>query len=92
MEDADFVVEALDETERDFVLGFAPGGNAVPVAVNHIGEAFVGFQALPFETGAPVVEEATRPTFAVVVPQLGEGLFEDIGGVQPLVGGKQDLE
>jgi alpha-D-ribose 1-methylphosphonate 5-triphosphate synthase subunit PhnH len=62
------------------------------VAIDHAGEALVGFEALPFETGAPVVEEAARPAFAVVVPELAEGFLEDIGGVQPLVGVQKKRE
>src|SRR5215467_2436921 len=92
LEDADFVVEAFDEAKRDFVFRLAVGGDAVPVAVDHIGEALVGSEALPFEAGSPVVEEAPRPALAPVVPELAEGLLEDIGGVEALVGGQQNLE
>src|SRR5271167_2545874 len=65
---ADLVVEALDEAERNLVLRFAVSGDAVPVPIDHVGEALVGFEALPFQTGAPVVEESARPTLALVVP------------------------
>ena len=75
LEDADFIVEAFDETERDFVLRFAVGGDAVPVAIDHVGEALVGFEALPFEAGAPVVEEALRRAFVLVALELAEALF-----------------
>jgi hypothetical protein len=66
LEDADFVVEAFNE-KRDFVFRPAVGGDAVPVAVDHIGEALVGSEALP-------LEETPRPSFAPVVPELAEGL------------------
>ena len=92
MEDADFIVEAFDETERDFVFRFAVGGDAVPVAIDQVGETLVGFEALPFETGSPIVEEAPRPCLAFVVPELAEGLFEDIGRVEAPIGGEQNLE
>src|SRR5271163_2997984 len=65
---ADLVVEALDEAERNLVLRFAVSGDSVPVPIDHVGEALVGFEALPFEAGAPVVEEAARPALALVVP------------------------
>jgi len=89
LEDADLVVESLDEAERDLVLGFAVGGDAVPMAVDHVGEALVWLEALPLEAGTPVVEEAAGPALAAIVPELAEGLLEQVGGVEPLVGGEQ---
>ena len=92
LDDADLVVQSLDEAERDLVLGFAVGGDSIPMAINHIGELLVGRQALPLEARAPVLEETPRPAFALVVPELAEGLLEQVGGVQALVGRKQGLE
>ena len=92
LEDADLVVEALDEAERDLVLWLAVGGDAVPVALDHVGKALFGLEALPLEAGAPVVEEAPCPAFAPVVPELAEGFFQEIGGIEALVGGQQQLE
>src|ERR1700716_2368203 len=60
--------------------------------LDHVGEALVGFETLPFETGAPVVEEAPSPALVSVVPELSEGLLEQVGGIEPLVGGEQQLE
>ena len=57
-----------------------------------VGELLVGLEALPLERGAPVVEEAPRPAFALVAPELAEGLLEQVGRVQPLVGGEQHLQ
>ena len=62
------------------------------MAIDHVGEAHVGSEALPFEAGSPVVEEAPRPALAPVVPELAEGLLEDVGGVEAPVGGEQNLE
>src|SRR5258708_30175771 len=56
LDDADFAVEPLDEAQRDFVLRFAVGGDAIPMTVNHVGELFVGLQSLPLERCAPVFE------------------------------------
>jgi len=92
LKDTDFVVEAFHEAGRNLVFGFAVGGDAVSVAVDHVGEALVGPEALPFEAGAPVVEAASGPSLAPVVPELAEGLLEDIRRVEAHVGGKQDLE
>ena len=64
LKDADFIVEAFDEAERDLVLRFAVGGDAVPVAIDQVGEAPIGSEALPFEAGSPVVEEAPRQSLA----------------------------
>src|SRR6267143_4118684 len=81
LEDADLVVQPLDEAERDLVLRAAIGRDPVPVPVNHRGELLVGAQALPLEGRPPVLEEAARPTLAAVVPELPERLFEEVGCV-----------
>lgn len=62
------------------------------MVINHLGEFHVGRQALPLEARVPVLDEAPRPTFELVVPEPAEGLLEDVGGVQALVGRKQGLE
>ena len=75
LEDAGFCCWAFDEAEGDLVLGSAEGGDAVPVPFDHVGEALVGFEALPFEAGPPVVEEAARPGLAAIAPELAESLL-----------------
>ena len=92
LDDADLVVESFDETQGDFVVGMAVRGDAVPVTFNHLSELLVGFQALPFECVAPVLEETSRPTFTLIAPQLAEGLLEQISGIQSLVGGEEPLQ
>src|SRR6266851_9854530 len=92
LEDADLVVQPLDEAERDFVVRTAVGRDPVPVPVNHRGELLVGPQALPLQGGPPVLEEAAGPALPAVLPQLAERLLEQVGGVQPLVGREQRLE
>ena len=62
------------------------------MTLDHVGELLVGLEPLPLERGAPVVEEAPRPALALVAPQLAEGLLEQVGGVQALVGGQQRLQ
>src|SRR5215470_4830471 len=57
LNDADLVVEPLNESKRDFVLRFAIGGDAVPMAIDHVGELLVGLQSLPLERRPPVVKE-----------------------------------
>src|ERR1700730_14336645 len=88
LDDADLVVEPFDEAERDLVLRFAVGGDTVPVAIDHVCELLVGLQSLPLERRAPVLEEAPRPALVLVAPEA-EGLLEQVGGVQPLVGSQQ---
>src|ERR1019366_1298010 len=90
LDDADLVVQAFDEAEGDFVLRLAVCGDAVPVSLDHVGEVFVGLESLPLQLRAPVVEELACPGLAVVIPQLGKGLLEHIGGVQALVGSQQE--
>jgi hypothetical protein len=62
------------------------------MTINHFGELLVGLEALPFERGTPVLEEAPRSAFLLVTPQLSEGLLEQVGGVQSLVGPQQPRE
>ena len=47
---------------------------------------------MPLERVAPVLEEALGPALPGVVPELSEGLFEQVGRVDPLVRGEQELE
>jgi len=88
----DLVVDALDETKRDLVLLVAVGFDAVPVVFDHPGELVEGFQPLPAESVPPLIEEAPRPPWGLVVPQLVERFLEQVGFVQALVGLEQQLE
>src|SRR5229473_1759380 len=92
LEDADLVVQSLDEAERHLVLRAAVGRDPLPVPLNHRRELLVGPEALPLERCPPVLEEAARPALAAVVPELGERFLEQVRGVQPLVGGQQRRE
>src|SRR5665647_3423835 len=85
LDDADLVVEALDEAERDLVFGLAVGGDAIPMPVDHFGELFIRCEPLPLQARAPVLEEAPRQTLALVVPKLAKGFLQNVGRVQPLV-------
>src|SRR5438128_2203537 len=62
------------------------------MTVDHFGELLVGRKPLPLQARPPVVEEAACPAFAFVVPELTEGLLEQVGPVESLVGGQQFLE
>ena len=62
------------------------------MSINHLGEFLVGFQALPFQAGSPILEESPRPGLTVVVPELTEGLPEQIRRIQPFVCRQQRLE
>ena len=92
LDDPNLVVQALDESERHLVLGFAVGGDSVPMSIDHLGEFLVGFEALPLQTRPPVLEEAPRPALALVVPELTEGLPEQVRRVQALVRHQHLLE
>ncbi len=83
----DLVVESFDEAERNFVLGSTVGGDAVPVPLNQFGKFLERLEPLPAQLFTPLVEEASRPAFAPVVPQLTEAFLEKVSGVEPLVGG-----
>src|SRR5258708_23504545 len=62
------------------------------MTINHLSELLVGFESLPLQARAPVLEEAPRPALTLVVPELTEGLFEKVGGVQALIRRQQRLE
>jgi hypothetical protein len=64
-------------------------GDAVPVAVDHRRELLVGREPLPLEALLPTLEEGAGSALGLVVPELAKGLFEQVGGVEPLVGRKQ---
>ena len=89
LDDADLVVESFNESERDLIFGLAVGGDPSPMTLNHFGELLVGRKRLPFQARPPVLEEAPRPTFGVVVPELAEGFLEPASPVEPVVGREQ---
>ena len=60
--------------------------------IDHLRKLLVGCEPLPLQARAPVLEEATRPALALVAPELTEGLPEQIGRIQPLVGRQQRPE
>ncbi len=92
LDDADLVVESLDEAGGDLVLWMAVGGDAVPVPLDHFSELFVRFESLPFERVAPIVKASSCPALPLIAPQLTEGLLEELSGVESLVGREQGLQ
>ena len=89
MKHSDLIVEALDKAQGDLVLGEAVGCDSLPVAVDHLGEFLEGRQFLPFQGYTPVLEELPGPGNAAAVPELSEGLLEQVGRLQPLIGLQQ---
>ena len=47
LDDADLVVESLDEAQGDLVLGATVGRNPVPVPLDQVGELLVRLEPLP---------------------------------------------
>src|SRR4030042_378535 len=86
---SDLIVEALDKAQRDLVLGEAVGCDSLPVAVDHLGKLLERLQFLSLQGCTPVVEELPGPCNAAVVPELSEGLLEQVGRLQPLIGLQQ---
>ena len=90
----DLGAQFLDIAERDFVLWETVGGESLPMPLDHLDEVLVRFETLPLERRFPVLEEVPGPAFGRVVPDLAEGLLQDIGRVESLVrlqGGPQGL-
>src|SRR5712692_7182522 len=62
------------------------------MTIDHLREFLIRPEPLPLEARAPVLEEASCPSLALVAPQLAEALLENIGRVEPLVGRQQRLQ
>ena len=92
LDDADLVVDALNEAQRHLVLLLAIRRDSVPVVLDHPGELLVRLEALPSQGRLPSFEESPRPLLPLVVPQLAEHLLEQVGFVQPPVGLEQRLQ
>src|SRR3972149_1169105 len=56
LEDADLVVQPLDQAEAHLVLRPAVGGDSVPVSVDHLHGLLLGRAPLPLEALLPAVE------------------------------------
>ncbi len=89
LEDANLIVEPLHQAEADLVLRVTVRRDALPVAVDHRRERLVGREPLPLEALSPALEEGAGPALGLVAPELAEGLLEQVGGVQSLVGLEQ---
>ena len=70
LDDADFVIQPLDEPQGHLVFRPAVSSNAVPMTIDHLGKLLIALQSLPFETCPPVLKELPRPSFVVVIPKL----------------------
>src|SRR6516162_6366438 len=62
------------------------------MAFDHGRKLLIRLEPLPLQARPPVLEEAPCPSFALIVPKLAETLLEQIGAVEPLVGGEQGLQ
>jgi hypothetical protein len=51
------------------------------VAVDKLGELLVGRKALPLEAVPPALEKGARTLRPPEVPELAEGLFQEIRGI-----------
>lgn len=55
------------------------------MALDQASKLAVGFQPLPLQGVLPTLEESPCAAFCAVVPQLPEGLLEQIGGIGRLL-------
>src|SRR5580765_3700590 len=70
-----FVIKSFDKSQRHFVFWPDVSGNAIPMALDHLGKLLVRLKPLPFERRSPVLKEASGPTLALVAPQLTKGFL-----------------
>ena len=89
LDNPDLGVHAFHEPEGDFLLQPAVLRDSLPVPLHHRGELLEGFEPLPFEGFLPMVDEPPGPPFSAVPPQLTERFLEQVGRLEPLVGGEQ---
>ena len=59
------------------------------MAVDHCRELLIGREPLPREALCPPREEGAGPALGLVVSELAQGLFGQVGGVESLVGLEQ---
>src|SRR4030067_3669040 len=85
----DLGVHPLHEPQGEFLPRLAVRRDPAPIPLHHRGKLLEGFEALPFEGFLPIVEEPPGPPFPGVPPQLIERFLEQVGGLEPLVGGEQ---
>ena len=89
MNDPDLVIETLDKTEGNIILGMDIGRDAIPMAFNHFGEILERLEPLPLQGGSPIIKETSGPAFALILPKLAKRLFEEIRFVQPFISFEQ---
>ncbi len=70
LDDSNFVVEALHETEGNFMIRLAVADDAVPMTFNQSNKVFEWFHPAPTQLAFPVAEKFTGPRGIVVIPQL----------------------
>src|SRR5271157_2074861 len=59
--------------------------DAVPMPLDHGGEALKGWQPLPTQRSLPLLEEATRPIRLTIAPESAKRLLQQIGPIEALV-------
>jgi hypothetical protein len=57
----DFVIQTFDKSERNLILWFAEGGNAIPVAFDQFCKLLIWFKPLPLYRGLPVIKKLSGP-------------------------------
>ena len=80
------LLSPFDQAEADLVLVVAARNDPVPVRLDYRREFLVGVKPLPLQALLPPLEEGAGPARRLVAPELPEGLFEPIGGVESLIG------
>jgi len=70
LDNSDFVVQALDHAEADFVFRATVRGDAAPVVFDHLCKFLIGFEPLPAQALFPKIKEYSSTALGAIAPQL----------------------
>jgi hypothetical protein len=85
LDDTDLVIQAFHESKGDLVIRMAVTDDSVPVAFHESSKLLEGFKPLPAQLAFPAFKELSGLGWVVVIPELPERFFQQIGFMKPFV-------